>query len=62
MSLYFLSGSKPTVPEVLKWMKDLNDWFSVGEKVGTIKNILDIPLYCMFPWCIDSMCKQPFSD
>ena len=29
------SDSKPTVPEVLKWMKDLNDWFSVGEKVGT---------------------------
>ena len=25
---------KPTRPEILKWMKDLNDWFSVGEKVG----------------------------
>ena len=29
------SGSdKPSAAEILKWMKDLNDWFSVGEKVG----------------------------
>ena len=28
-------GSKPDVSEVLKWLKDLNDWFSVGMKVGT---------------------------
>lgn len=34
-SVFFSDASKPTAPEVLKWMKDLNDWFSVGEKVST---------------------------
>ena len=31
------SGSdKPSAAEILKWMKDLNDWFSVGEKVCSV--------------------------
>ena len=28
------ASERPTPPEILKWMKDLNDWFSVGEKVS----------------------------
>ena len=48
MSLFILcSGSIPTVPEVMKWVKDLNDWFTVGEKVGTIRNNIQWVYVCI---------------
>lgn len=38
LDVYFsiASGSKPNAPEVREWMRELNDWFTVGEKVCAI--------------------------
>lgn len=43
------------MPEILKWMKDLNDWFSVGEKVG-IKS--KYALWPFVPSQYTCMCSQ----